>query len=178
MSPTPTGRLSGNDLVVTRTFRAPVGDVWASLTEPERTARWFGAWEGEGAPGNTIKVQMVQEEGRPWMDLTIDACEPPRRLALSSAGEHGWRLELTLAEDAGVTELRFTHHLTGKNNAGEVGPGWEFYLDALVASRDGTPAPDFNDYYPSMKAHFEDQQEPDQQEPDQQEPGQQEPGRP
>jgi len=156
MSPTPTGRLFGNDLVVTRTFRAPITDVWASLTEPARTARWFGPWEGDGAPGRTIKVQMIHEEGQPWMDLTIDACEPPAHLAISSAGEHGgWRMELALAESDGVTELRFTQHLDGTEGVGEIGPGWEFYLDALVASRDDQPAPDFNDYYPSMKEHFE-----------------------
>ena len=156
MSPTPTGRLFGNDLVLTRTFRAPIADVWASLTDPERTARWFGPRLGDAAPGRTIKVQMVQEEGQPWMDMTIDACEPPRRLAISANDDHGgWRLELELAETAGVTELRFTHHLTGTDGVGEIGPGWEFYLDALVAAREGQPGPDFNDYYPSMKEHFE-----------------------
>ncbi len=156
MSPTPTGRLFGNDLVLTRTFRAPVQDVWASITDPERTARWFGPWKGDAAPGRTIQVQMVQEEGHPWMDLTIDACEPPRKLALSSADEHGnWRMDIVLAESGGVTELRFTPHLTDTSGAGEIGPGWEFYLDALVASRDGDPTPDFNDYYPSMKEYFE-----------------------
>jgi uncharacterized protein YndB with AHSA1/START domain len=153
MSPTPTGRLFGDDLVLTRTFRAPIADVWASLTDPARTARWFGPWQGDAAPGNTIKVQMVQEEGKPWMDMTIDACSAPSLLGLSSKG--GWQLEMTLTEDAGVTELRFSQHLTGTENVGEVGPGWEFYLDALVASRDGLPTPDFNDYYPSMKEHFE-----------------------
>jgi uncharacterized protein YndB with AHSA1/START domain len=158
MSPTPTGRLFGTDLVLTRTFRAPIEDVWASLTESERTARWFGPWEGDAAPGKPIKVQMVQEEGRPWMDLTIDACEPPHRLATSSVDEDGsWRLEMTLTENAGVTELRFTQHLTGTDNVGEVGPGWEFYLDALVASRDGERLPVFDDYYPSMKEHYESQ---------------------
>jgi uncharacterized protein YndB with AHSA1/START domain len=156
MSPTPTGRLFGNDLVLTRTFRAPIDDVWASLTDPVRTARWFGPWEGDAAPGRTIKVQMVQEEGKPWMDMTIDACEPPRRLALSAGDEHGrWLMDLELAETAGVTELRFTQHLTGTEGVGEVGPGWEFYLDALVAARDDQPMPDFNDYYPAMKEHFE-----------------------
>ena len=105
MSPTPNGRLFGDDLVLTRTFRAPMADVWASLTDPARTARWFGPWEGDAAPGRT--------------------------------------------------ELRFTHHLTGTDGVGEVGPGWEYYLDALVASRDGQPAPDFTDYYPEMKQHFE-----------------------
>ncbi|MFI1994726.1 SRPBCC family protein [Actinoplanes sp. NPDC020271] len=156
MSLTPTGRLFGEDLVLTRTFRAPIGDVWASLTEPDRTARWFGPWEGDAGPGRTIKVQMVQEEGKPWFDMTVDACEAPTRLAVS-AGEEGdrWHLELVLTETAGVTELRFTQRLTSTDGIGEVGPGWEFYLDALVASRDGTAMPSFDDYYPSMKEHFE-----------------------
>jgi uncharacterized protein YndB with AHSA1/START domain len=154
MSLTPTGRLFGTDLVLTRTFRAPVADVWASLTDSDRTARWYGPWKGEAAPGNTIQVQMVHEETQPWMDMTIDACEAPRRLALS-AGE--WHLEMELAENDGVTELRFTQRLDSTDQVGEIGPGWEFYLDALVAAREDAPMPDFNDYYPSMKAYYEGQ---------------------
>ena len=156
MSPTPTGRLFGTDLVLTRTFRAPVDDVWASITDPERTARWFGPWRGEAAPGKAIEVQMVHEEGKPWTAMTIDACEPPRRLALSAVDDYGnWRLDLALTEDKGVTELRFTQHLTDTAGVGDIGPGWEYYLDALVASRDGGPVPVFDDYYPAMKEHFE-----------------------
>ncbi|MGI5214991.1 SRPBCC family protein [Plantactinospora sp. CA-290183] len=156
MSPTPTGRLFGDDLVLTRTFRAPIADVWASLTDSARTARWFGPWQGDAAPGRTIKVQLVHEEGKPWSDVTIDACEPPRRLAVSAVDEHGaWHLDMVLVESAGVTELRFTQHLTSRESVGEVAPGWEYYLDSLVASRDGQPAPNFDDYYPAMKAHFE-----------------------
>ena len=156
MSPTPTGRLFGNDLVLTRTFRAPLEDVWASLTEPARTARWFGPWEGDAAPGRTVKVQMALEEGKPWMDVTIDACEPPRRLALSTGEENDrWHLDMVLAETAGVTELRFTQHLTTTEGVAEIGAGWEFYLDALVAAREGAPAPDFGDYHPAMKEYFE-----------------------
>lgn len=159
MSPVPTGRLLrtavGSDLVLPRTFRAPVADVWASITEPERTARWFGPWEGEGAPGRTVKVQMVFEDEKPWFDLHIEACEPPSRLAVSSVDEFGsWRLELLLSEHQGTTELQFVHHLDNEESIGDVGPGWEYYLDLLTASRDGSPAPDFDDYYPSMKAHY------------------------
>ena len=160
MSPTPTGRLFGNDLVLTRTFRAPIGDVWASLTDPARTARWYGPWEGDAAPGRTIKVQMAYEDGEPWLDMTIDACEPPRRLALSSMDEHGaWRLDMVLTESEGKTELRFTQHLTDAKGVGEIGPGWEYYLDALVAAHEGHPAPNFDDYYPAMRDHFESQAE-------------------
>ncbi|MEU4162477.1 SRPBCC family protein [Actinoplanes sp. NPDC026670] len=156
MSPTPTGRLFGDDLVLTRTFRAPIDDVWASVTESERTARWFGPWKGDAAPGNSIQVQMALEEGAPWMDMTIDACEAPRRLGLSAVDDYGaWHLELELTEADGVTELRFTQHLTGTENVGEVGPGWEYYLDTLVASREGRPLPDFSEYFPAQREHFE-----------------------
>ena len=47
MTPQPTGRLTAvgggrYDLLVKRNFEATGDDVWASITEPERTARWFG----------------------------------------------------------------------------------------------------------------------------------------
>ncbi|GGL28810.1 SRPBCC family protein [Planomonospora parontospora] len=160
MSPIPTGRLfrtgDGSDLVLGRTFRASAEDVWASLTEPERTARWFGPWEGEAAPGRTVRVRMAFEEGAPWCDLRIEACDPPRRLVLSMTDEHGsWDVELLLSEADGSTELRFVQHLAGEDGLGEVGSGWEYYLDLLAASREGGPRPDFGDYYPAMKAYFE-----------------------
>ncbi|MFE0153289.1 SRPBCC family protein [Nonomuraea sp. NPDC059007] len=160
MTPRPTARLlrkdTENDLVLTRTFRAPIEDVWASVTESERTARWFGPWEGEPGPGRTIKVQMAYEEQSPWMDLRIDACEPPERLVASATDEHGeWRLELLLSESDGTTRLEFVQHFDSLDAIGDVGPGWEYYLDMLVAARDGSPKPDFDDYYPAMKAYFE-----------------------
>ncbi|MFI0453795.1 SRPBCC family protein [Actinomadura sp. 6N118] len=156
----PTARLlrttDGSDLVFTRTFKAPIDDVWASVTEPQRTARWFGPWEGDAGPGRTVKVRMAFEEGEPWSDLYIDACEPPERLLVTADDEAGhWRLELLLTEQNGVTELTLIHHLTTEEGIGETGPGWEYYLDMLVSSREGTPQPNFDDYYPAQKAYFE-----------------------
>jgi uncharacterized protein YndB with AHSA1/START domain len=156
MTSTPTARLFGTDLVLTRSFRAPVDDVWDSVTDPARTARWFGPWEGDAAPGRTIKVQMAYEDPAGWMDMRIDACEPPHRLALSARDESGnWLIELVLTDRDGVTELRFVQHLETLDGIGEIGPGWEYYLDMLVASRDGTPQPSFDDYYPAMRGYFE-----------------------
>ncbi|MEV0227419.1 SRPBCC family protein [Streptomyces sp. NPDC050704] len=146
----------GDDLVHTRTFGAPIDDVWASVTEPERTARWFGPWEGDAGPGRTVRARMAYEEGAPWCDLLIEVCEPPRRLAVSMSDEAGdWHMELRLSESAGTTELQLVHHLTTTKGIGEIGPGWEYYLDMLVAARDGTEAPSFDDYYPAQRAHFE-----------------------
>ena len=160
MTDAPTGKLiptpEGHDLVLSRTFRADIEDVWASVTEPDRTARWFGQWTGEARPGRTIKVQMAFEEESPWMEARIEACEPPARLAVSTVDEAGaWRLELRLTSSGPETELHLVHHLKTPEGLGEVGPGWEYYLDMLVAAREGAPVVDFNDYYPSMKAYYE-----------------------
>ncbi len=161
MTNPPTGRLlptaAGTDLVLTRTYRADIEDVWASVTETERTARWFGEWKGDAAPGRTVQLRMTYEgENPPWMDVRIDACEPPHRLLVSTTDEAGvWNLELLLTHADGRTELRLVHHLTGTEGLGEVGPGWEYYLDMLTAARDGSPRPDFDDYYPAMKPYFE-----------------------
>ena len=74
---------------------------------------------------------------------------------VSSKDEYGtWRLEAKLAEADGTTELTFVHHLDAGANPGEVGPGWEYYLDRLVASRDGGTAPDFDAYFPAQAAYY------------------------
>lgn len=162
MTPSPSGRVlrtaDGRDLVLTRSFRAPIEDVWASITESERTARWFASWSGDAGPGRTIRYRLEFEDGTPEGDMTIDACDPPRHLAVSSKDEYGsWRLEATLTEVDGTTELTFVHHLDPGANAGEIGPGWEYYLDCLVASRDGDTPPDFEAYFPAQSAYYEDQ---------------------
>jgi uncharacterized protein YndB with AHSA1/START domain len=153
------GTADGTELVVSRTFRAGIEDVWASVTEPERTARWYGTWTGEAGTGRTIKVQMAYEDEQPWMEMRIDACEPPRRLALSARDDQNvWRIELRLRHEDGRTDLDLVHHLEPTDDAGQVGgfgPGWEWYLDNLVAAREGTPLPSFDDYYPAMKEYYE-----------------------
>ena len=158
-TPTPSGRLvrtpAGRDLVLTRTFRAPIEDVWASITESERTARWFGSWTGEPGVGRTIQVRMGFEEGAHAVDMTIVACEPPRRVGLRGPEAHGgWHIEAQLSETGGTTELRFVHHLDEGVDVGSVGPGWEYYLDMLVATRDDAELPDFDDYYPALSGHY------------------------
>lgn len=158
-NPIPTGKIvptdEGRDLVLTREFTAPIEDVWASITESERTARWFGPWTGDGRPGGVVRYTMLHEAGEPQADLTIDACEAPHRLAVSSDDDYGsWSLELLLSHDNGVTTLTFVHHLDDSADASSIGPGWEYYLDALVASREGGPKPSFDDYYPAQSAYY------------------------
>ena len=153
-----TGRLvptiDGKKLIVSRTFRAPIEDVWASVTEPERTARWFGTWTGDAAPGGLIKVQMGFEDQAPWLEKRIDVCDPPRRLALSNESGN-MRIELLLSHADGLTELQLVHDLDPADDIGAYGPGWEYYLDMLVAARGGLAKPTIDDYYPAMKPYYE-----------------------
>jgi len=159
----PTGRVTRTltdtfDLTLTRAFPAPIDDVWASLTDPARTASWFGPWRGEARTGRDIDVQMAFEEGAPWMVMRLDVCEAPSRLALSATDESGeWMLDLTLSEPGGVTRLDFVQHRVDPATIDSTGPGWEFYLDKLVAAREGGQHPEFDDYYPAQKAYYTEQ---------------------
>ncbi|BAV99942.1 SRPBCC family protein [Lysobacter enzymogenes] len=155
MSPEPTGHLDGNELIITRTFSACVDEVWASVTQPEKTALWFGHWEGEAGPGKVVRLQMLHEKGQPWSDVQIEECAAPNRLVVAMKDDYGdWRIELTLTRVGAATQLRFVQALSDRTMAGEVGPGWEYYLDMLVAAREGKPLPSFDDYYPAQKAHY------------------------
>ena len=52
------------------------------------------------------------------------------------------------------TRLTFVHHLGASDQAEQIGPGWEYYLDRLDASRADQPMPDFGDYWPSMGPYY------------------------
>jgi uncharacterized protein YndB with AHSA1/START domain len=162
MSPKPTGRVTwlGNraDLTLERHFTAPIGDVWSSLTDPESMSRWIGTYSGETGPGKTVQFRMLFEQGDAVSNVLIEVCEPPRRLVVSAKDEHGnWHLELRLNSVGDTTTLTFIQHLEDPKLAGDVGPGWEYYLDMLVAARAGSPLPSFADYYPAQRDYYSDQ---------------------
>lgn len=159
MSPQPTGRVvpspGGADLILTRTFRAAIDDVWRSITDPVRTARWFGRWESDAGPGKSVTLYMGFEKDAAPAQVLIETCRAPRELAVSMNDQYGdWRLSLSLDQTGEVTTLTFVHHLADTKSVGDIGPGWEYYLDMLVASRNGDPLPKFDDYYPAQRDYF------------------------
>ena len=156
MTRTPTGQVIptaiGRDLVLERVLPGSIEDAWASVTESDRLARWFCTWTGEPRVGATVEMTLVAEEGDATSQAEILACEPPTHLAVSTHDQGGsWLLELTLTPmDSNHTRLRFVHHLDDEAKSEEVGPGWEYYLDRFVAAMNGSPMPDFDDYWPSL----------------------------
>jgi len=147
-------------VVFTRTFRAPIEAVWAAVTEPGRLERWIGTWTGDPASGEVSFRMTAEGEDVPAETYYIDVCDEPRRLVTRSWSaddpETVWRLELDLAEADGVTTLTFAQAMDDPKMAENVGPGWDYYLDRLVAAEDGgdVTAISFDDYYPGFADHY------------------------
>jgi uncharacterized protein YndB with AHSA1/START domain len=147
----------GRRLVIRRTFRAPIDDVWASLTEPERFARWYGDMDGEAGPGRTVMVTMTAEEGAVPEPARIVECEPPNSFVVELGDpDSAWHLSVNLAEADGATTMTFVHTLGDDIDVTDVGPGWEFYADRLAASRDGDEMPDWDaeGYQAALERHY------------------------
>ncbi|MDO5495641.1 MAG: SRPBCC family protein [bacterium] len=161
MTPTPTGRVERRGenfaLILSRTFDAPIEEVWASVTESDRLARWIGTWEGNPADG-VVDWTMTAEGVTTPEPMRIRECTPPHSLKVTAESPMGhWPMEIELKEVEGGTTLTFTHTDVHREWLGSIGAGWEYYLDRLVAAETGgdVAAIDFErDYFPSMGDHF------------------------
>lgn len=158
-----TGRVeqsaSGPVIVIERTFRAPVAEVWHTMVDPERMNRWIGTWTGEPGAGRRVAFVMSAEGASEPEDVLIHGCEPPSHLDVESfqAGA-SWRLVVDLTETDGVTTLVFRQGVDPADEAASsYGPGWEYYLDRLRAVLEGTEFAAWDDYFPAQQAHWQEQ---------------------
>lgn len=132
---TATGRLDDGDLVLRRRFSATIDDVWDSITISERLARWFGTWTGDPATGTVMVTMNAEPEEYPAIAYDIEVCEPPRLLIVHSVDDYGtWHLRVEITEDGDDTVLELRQIRIDPSMARDVGPGWEWYLDRLVAA--------------------------------------------
>ncbi len=158
MATNPTGEVicgPGNkQLRLMRTFDQPIQTVWNGLTESSLTEKWIGHWSGEAGAGNRVMFTMSAEEDASPEPVEIVACDPPKYLELLMEVAEGetWHVSIELRESAGSTIMVFLQELTSSADPADIGPGWEFYADRLLASLDGTPMPAWEDYYPAQKS--------------------------
>jgi uncharacterized protein YndB with AHSA1/START domain len=164
-APVPTGRLEprtdgrpGGDVVFERSFRAPAAEIWAAVTRPERLERWIGTWQGRPSTGR-VTFTMTAEDGAEPEEVRIERCDEPSTLTVAfRVADASWRVSLRLAESDGTTTLGLVHHLQPGDDLPSYGPGWEYYLDRLVAVETSRVDPDsvsFDDYYPAQAAYYE-----------------------
>lgn len=160
-----TGTREGSDLVLVRDLPASRAEVWAHLSDSAKLESWFGTFTGDPASG-TVQVTGNAEPGDPTpAEYTIHECTPEEVLEVSSAfGEGSWRLRLELSATPGAdggdsTRLAFRHVDVPAAMIGDVGAGWEWYLDRLTGALTGEDVPGLDvwepDYMPLAAAYAE-----------------------
>jgi uncharacterized protein YndB with AHSA1/START domain len=156
----PTGRLAHREdglyLMLNRLFASPIEDVWASLARPSGLEKWIGTYTGSPATG-AVKFLMSAEENAQWEYVTILECHAPHRFAGDfGTGDDAWRAMFHLVEGDRMTTLTFGQRLRSAAEASTVGPGWDYYLDRLVAARAGLPLPEREHYFPAHAQYYKD----------------------
>jgi uncharacterized protein YndB with AHSA1/START domain len=63
-------------------YDADIDDLWSALTDPARLARWYGQVEGDLRPGGEFRGHLESWDGTG----RVEACEPPRRLLVTTRG--------------------------------------------------------------------------------------------
>jgi uncharacterized protein YndB with AHSA1/START domain len=124
-----------------RSWPDPIEDVWAALTEPDRTSRWIGSYEGERRAGGSGTLAMTHEGESAGQPMRIVECDPPRRLVVQWESEQAWRVQVDLTEEQGRTVLVFTQVFPPGTDAGDYVLGWHWYLDMFDAELSGAPRP-------------------------------------
>jgi uncharacterized protein YndB with AHSA1/START domain len=155
-----TGRVvrdrAGLELFVERRIPVTGTEAWEWLTSPARTKKWIGTWRGAATVGGDIRFTMTFEEDPAAETVTIASCDPGRRFALQwPVGAATARVEISIAEVGQATTVVLAQRFGAARDAGTIGPGWEYYLDRLVAVVTGAPTPDFERYFPAQRPYFE-----------------------
>jgi len=124
-------------------------DLWSALTDPARVARWFGRVEGDLRPGGEFRLH-VEAAGMDSIGR-VEACEPPRRLRVTTREtDESWRegngpppfeatLEATLTAAGDQTVLVIEVRGMPLDKIAFYGAGWQEHaenLAALIAGRE------------------------------------------
>jgi len=164
MTVKPTGhyQLRGDGLYIVfdRLLHAPIEDVWYSLTNRNAMKAWIGTYTGSPATG-AVRFRMNAEEGyaedEGWEAISILFCDAPHRFVVDGdgAGQH-MRVFSNLTERGGMTALTFGQRIYPGTDVASMGPGWDYYLDRLIAARSGAPMPDWSAYFPAFTEYYQD----------------------
>ncbi|WP_426182042.1 SRPBCC domain-containing protein [Microbacterium sp. TWP3-1-2b2] len=144
-----TGRVDSarHTLVLTRHFTTSIDDVWESIADSDRLSRWFGTWSGDSSTGTVSVTMNAEAEPMPAVPYEIRRCEPPTALSVRVTDEYGtWSLTAELSSVDGTTTLVLTQEDVDSATLEQTGPGWEWYLDRLVAAVHDERMPTLDDF--------------------------------
>ena len=144
-------------VTITRRLAGSAEEAWTDLTDSDRLEQWIGRWEGDPASGHVQFFMTAEGQDVEPERYEILECDRPRRFAGDTSSEAGaWHLWFELFETDDATILTFGQRLDPGVDLSSMGPGWEYYLDRLVAMREGQDvnAIAWADYYPAMSEAY------------------------
>jgi uncharacterized protein YndB with AHSA1/START domain len=124
-------------------YDTDIEDLWSALTDPRRLEGWHSQVEGDLRPGGEFHMYLesddVESTGR------VEACEPPRRLLVTTREtDESWRrgqgvppfdttIEATLTADGGQTILVLEAQGMPLDAIAFFGAGWQIHAENLAA---------------------------------------------
>ena len=138
------------------TLAAPE-EVWSALTDPGRLADWLGTVTGDLHEGGEYQGRWRVSE---WEGTgRIRACEPPRRLVLSSAEADQEREHLTtitITPDGSGSRIVLEEQGMPLPMVAAFGAGTQIHVEDLVAHVEDSPhrhtVDRFGELYPAYQA--------------------------
>lgn len=120
-----------------RPLAAPPAEVWSSLTEPSRVARWLGRLSGDLRVGGAYTLDMADPGAAdPAADRAtgeVLACDAPHRLLVTwrFPGEDPSEIEARVEARGPGSVLVLEHRRLTRGAARGYGAGWHTFLDHL-----------------------------------------------
>jgi len=119
-------------------YDTDIEDLWSALTDPRRLARWYGQVEGDLRPGGQFRGHL---DSSGW-DGTgrVEACEPPRRLLVTTRGvdeSYDEVIEATLTAEGDQTILVIEARGMPMDLIAFYGAGYQIHAENLAADLAG-----------------------------------------
>ena len=113
-------------------YDTDIDDLWSAITDPRRLARWYGQVEGDLRPGGEFhgRLEFWEGTGR------VEACEPPRRLLMTTRGvdePYDEVIEATLTADGDQTILVIETRGMPPDLIAAYGAGYQIHAENLAA---------------------------------------------
>jgi uncharacterized protein YndB with AHSA1/START domain len=124
-------------------YDTDIDDMWSALTDPGRLARWYGQVEGDLRVGGEFRLYIEAAD----LDATgrVEACEPPRRLLVTTretdesyqrgrgAPPFDQTIEATLTANGDQTILVIEVRGMPLDKIAFYGAGWQIHAENLTA---------------------------------------------
>jgi uncharacterized protein YndB with AHSA1/START domain len=138
-------------------FDTGIDDLWSALTEPRRLARWLGEFDGDLCLGGGFRARF---HASGWEGAgRVEACEPPRRLLVTTKGTgepYDEVIEAVLTADGDQTILVLEQRGMPLNQLGAYGAGIQVHIEDLAAHIAGQERCDAGARWHELQPAYED----------------------